>query len=207
MEEKVSTSGGATATSGAGEKGNTTQNLDNNSSQAEGKSAFAEKVLREKQNAMKRIAELEAKLTAAEEEKLAENEQYKQLAEQRLMKLQSLESEMTTFKSKMEKAKKVSAVKKHLNQMGLRPQHEDLVLGKLLDVDDLVIDPDTGAVLGADEKAKTFRQQYADLNLFGSGSPRASHQASISTESINKNWKELSKADLLKELKDNLSKT
>lgn len=199
MEENVSTRGDATATSGAGENGNTDHSSSGND--------FAAKVLREKQNAMKRIAELEAKLSEVEETKLNENEQYKQLAEQRLKRLESLETELTTYKSKMERAKKVSAVKKHLSQLGLRPQHEDLVLGRLLDVDDLVVDPDTGVVLGADEKAKTFRQQYADLNLFGSDSPRASHQASVSSQSINRNLKEMSKGDLLQELKDSLSKT
>lgn len=160
-----------------------------------------EKVLKEKRNAMQKIADLEAKLQASEEAKLTEQEQFRTLAEQRLKRVEELEAKIATTDKVMEKAKKVAAVKKHLSVMGLKSEHEDLALNKLLDVEDLMLDPDTGTVLGAEEKAKTFRQTYAGLGIFGKQGPGVENNAPSLNVNSTKSAREMSRDELVNQLK------
>lgn len=204
-EQSASTSGDASATSGAGEGVSNTQNSTGSTSGDSGKggSSHTEKLLKEKRNAMTRVSELEQEIQRLRDEKLAEKEEYKTLAEQRFKRLQELESQVENDRKLRDKARKVSAVKKHLVGMGLKAQHEEIVLNKLLDVDDLVIDPDTNAVLGAEEKAKTFRQSFADLGFFGQAGPGVNQdapQTSTTPSGANgKSLRELSRDELAKQ--------
>lgn len=181
-ETNASTSGDAAATSGAadgGVKGTQSNQQSTSGDSGSGGTSHTEKLLKEKRNAMSRVAELEAQIQSMKDEKLTEKEEYKTLAEQRQKRVQELEQQVTADKKLREKARKVSAVKKHLVSMGLQPKHEEIVLNKLLDVEDLVIDPDTNAVLGAEEKAKTFRQSFADLGFFGKQGPGVNQDAPL----------------------------
>lgn len=170
-KDQASTSGDATATaSGVG-----------NETESTVPRGHVDKILKEKQNYASRVKELEAKLSELEEGKLQEQNQYKELAEKRLEQLKELETFKTQTMEQMERVKKVSAVKSHLKSLGLKPEHEDVALNKLLDVSKLMVDPDTGVVLGAEELAKEFRTTYAGLGIFGKNVPGTNHDAPSSS--------------------------
>ena len=165
-----STSGESTATSGAVTGDNQTENTTSTSGEGVPKT-HVEKILKESKNKSAKIAELEAKLNEIADSQLNEQQQYKELADKRLARIQELEAKDQATRQREEKARKLSAVEKHLSVMGLKPEHKDVVLGRMLEVEDLIIDPDTGAVLGAEDKAKDFRQQFGNLGFFGKAIP------------------------------------
>lgn len=187
---EASTSGDASATSGANETESTVPR------------GHVDKILKEKQNYALKVKELESKLSALEESKLQEQNQYKELAEKRLEQLKELESFKAQTMEQMERVKKVSAVKSHLKTLGLKPEHEEVALNKLLDTTKLMIDPDTGVVLGAEELAKEFRTTYASLGLFGKQVPGTNHDAPSSSQSgsTGKDLKSMSAAELKAEM-------
>lgn len=200
-EKNTASSGAVTATSGAEGKVETDQSQVETSGSTKPDSAFVEKLLKEKRNYASKAAELETQLKSMKDERLVEKEQYKQLAEQRLKTIQELEAKVQTDQALRDKARKLAAVKKHLAQMGLRPEHEELALNKLLDVEDLVIDPDTQAVLGAEEKAKVFRQNYGTLGIFGQKAPGVNQNAPAGSMTTPKSAKDMTKKELMEKLK------
>lgn len=195
-----STSGDSTVTSGTvGDvvnTGTTTSGVVSDSSDDNSAlKGHAEKILKESKNKSARIADLENQLLNLKDAKLNEQQQFKQLAEQRLQQIQELESKTQAHELQVEKAKKLSSVKNHLVAMGLRPEHQELALNKLLDVEDLMVDPDTGSVLGAEDKAKNFRQQYDSLGIFGKHVPGVNQDAA-KQGTMNKSVKDMSKKEL-----------
>lgn len=201
-EKKAATSGAADATSGASGEGTTEQTQVETSGSTKPESSIVEKLLKEKRNYASKAADLESKLKAFEDERLVEKEQFKTLAEQRLKEIQELKTRVQQDQAMRDKARKLAAVKKQLVQMGMRAEHEELVLNKLLDVEDLIIDPETQAVLGAEEKAKAFRQSYATLGIFGQKAPGVNQNAPSTSTAGPKSVRELSKKELMDKLKD-----
>jgi len=200
-ENKAATSGAANATSGADGEVKTDQSHGEASGSPKGDPSIVEKLLKEKRNYASKAADLEAKLKMFEDERLVEKEQFKTLAEQRLKEIQELTNRVQQDQALRDKARKLAAVKKQLVQMGLRPEHEELALNKLIDVEDLVIDPDTQAVLGAEEKAKAFRQSYSTLGIFGQKAPGVNQNAPAAGSTTPKSVRELTKKELMEQLK------
>ena len=198
-ETTASTSGDASATSGAEGQANAQVESTSGDETSVPKS-HAEKILKESKNKSARIAELEAQLKGLEEAKLEEQQQWQTIAEKRGQELEQLKSKVELHDKTVEKARKVAAVKTHLVKMGLRPEQEELALNKLLDVNDLVVDPDTGAVLGAEEKAKLFRQEYGGLGIFGSQVPGVNQNAPVGTHKP-KSANEMSKEEIMAQLR------
>lgn len=185
MDNNVSTSGDTTATSGAVD-GQIAQTEVDSSQDTSGSSegtipkSHLEKVLKEKRNLSAKLAELENAIKSREEQDMLANNQHKEVADLHREENRKLKAELEAREQMLVKAKKVSALKKHLVQMGLNTQYEELVLNKLVDVDDLVIDPETGAVLGAEDKAKRVRQDFAGLGgLFGGNVHRVDQSAPV----------------------------
>lgn len=205
-ENKETTSGVSTATSGAengqvDSEGQTNFDSSNHSDTKDKSSDLVSKALKEKSNWRSKALELENKLKSFEDQRLEEKEQYKALAEQRLKEIQELRNTVTQTQQERERARKFNAVREHLVKMGLKQDRESLVFDKLLDVSDLVIDPDTNTVLGAEEKAKDFRKTYADLNLFGQRMPNVNQNAPAYSTQSTKSFKEMGRDELKEQLK------
>ena len=177
---QASTSGDAPATSGA-VKGESEADSDQTSTSGEAVTtvprAHADKILKESKNKTLKIDELTAKVQELEDAKLTDDQKWQALAERRGEENTELKTKIQTWEITAEKDKKVKAVKNHLLALGLKPEKEALVLDKLIDVSTLVVDPDTGAVLGAEELAKQFRQEHADLGVFGRTVPGVNQDA------------------------------
>lgn len=201
-ENKHATSGAASATSGADGEASTATTETESSGLEKVDRALYEKVLKEKRNTAAKNAELQDALKSFKDEQLKKEAQYKTLYEQTLKEKQELEAWKDQNRALQEKAKKFAAVKKHLMQMGLKPEHEDLALNKLLDVEDLVVDPETQVVLGAEEKAKSFRQTYSSLGIFGQKAPGVNQNApSVGTASPKTIDSKMSREQILEVLK------
>ncbi len=178
---QASTSGDVSATSGAvkGESEETTSDPTSTSGGVVSTvpKAHAEKILKESKNKSLKIDELSAKVQELEDAKLTDDQKWQALAERRGEENTELKTKIQTWETTAEKDKKLNAVKRHLRAMGLKPEKEALVLEKLIDVSTLIIDPDTKAVLGAEELAKSFRQEHADLGVFGRQVPGVNQDA------------------------------
>ena len=202
---EVSTSGDTTDTSGS-VKEQTSQEKEANAAATSGAAdgsipnAHLEKVLKESRNKTAKIAELEAMINNIADEKLTTQQQFKELADKRLLEIKALTATTEAHKEQVEKARKISEVKRHLVALGMNPQYEDMVLNKLLDVKDLMIDPDTNAVLGAEEKAQWVRQEYGPLNLFNHSTSRVDQSAPVG-QTTKKAISELTKEEVIAQLK------
>ena len=163
---------------------------------------FVDKLLKEKKNYAGRVSELESKLKADEESKMEQNKQYKELADTLRKENGDLKQKIDGFSKMSEQAKKIGAVRSHLQKFGLKPEYEELALNKLLDVSGVVIDSDSGAVLRAEETAKSFHQEYSKLGIFGEKVPGTRFDApSHSTNQVTRDYSKMSVKELQEEYK------
>lgn len=142
---------------------------------------FVEKLKREQSNWRARAKELESKLREREEHELKEQNKYKELFEARSKELETARTQLTEYQERMRQARKMSAVKSELQKLGIRPGKEEVAF-RLMDLKEVAIDDDTDTVIGADQVAKSFYDQYNDLGIWGSKVPRVAHQAPASNQ-------------------------
>lgn len=189
MEENSQATSGAESTASGVDNENEAPSSTSGEPGANGyPSHFVEKVKKEKDNYAKqaadlkaKLAELEAKLNSSAEQKLAEKEQYKTLWEQEKTRRTELEQFVQKTKAEKVESTKRDAVKKHLFDLGLRPEKEDVVF-RLMDLSNVMVDDETLAVIGAEEAAKALYEKHNDLGIFKHASPKVSHQAAPSRQ-------------------------
>lgn len=183
------------ATSGANQEGAQSPNLEsddqvkNTDSQSVPESTeadergypahFVEKLKKEQSNWRAKAKELEAQLKQRQESELKEQNKYKELFEARTQELAAARTELTGYQEKMKHARKLAAVSQELQKLGIRPGKEQVAY-KLMDLTKVAIDEDTETVIGADQVAKSFYEENADLGIWGKPSPRVSHAAASS---------------------------
>ena len=203
------------ATSGADQS--TSGDLDNNTTQTATSGAASEneqvsrkayeKALKEKSNASRHNLELrneldalKAKLAEGEENRLQEQNQYKELYEQTRTKLEESQGKHSALLDQIETGKKMSAVKSELMKRGMNPEHEATVF-KLMDTSEVMLDPQTGVVIGAEDAAKSFHEQFKDLGLFGHKPVGVSHNAPTNNVNSDEDLNSLSQSEIMARLK------
>jgi hypothetical protein len=210
MSVNEQASSGAVATSGGVVDVNAVSN-DQSSTSGGDKSSeghypahFVDKLKREKENTAKKVHELQSQLDAlksqqvqAEKDELQKKEQYKTLWEQTEQKAQSLAQKLQEKELREVEAKKRNAIKQQLLKLGLNAQHEETAF-RLMNSSTVIIDDETGSVIGAEDAAKSFYDQYKTLGIFGKTGPGVSHTA---PSMVNSSSKDLSQMNL-EELKE-----
>lgn len=213
--QQTATSGVDSATSGAGQVNSETVNDQSQAtsgvSDSEGAGShpqtFVDKLRKEKENTTRKNVELQEQLAAlqqqiveAKESDLQKNEQYKELWTQEQEKRKVAEESFNSLQSKVTDGKKMSAIRDELLKRGLNPEHEKSAF-RLMDTDQVMIDPDTGAIIGADDAAKDFHEQFKSLGFFGHPVPGVSHQAtSNNNKPLIKDVSQMSKEEIQAEL-------
>ena len=170
--------------------------------------AFVDKLRKEKDNTVRKNVELQNQLDALTQQvaesktsELEKQEQYKELWSQSEEKRKAAEDRFTSLESKVTDGKKMSAIRDQLLRRGLNPEHEKSAF-RLMDVNQVMVDPDTGAIIGAEDAAKDFHEQFKSLGFFGHPVPGVSHQATTVNKPQGKSLDSLSKEEIMAKLKE-----
>jgi len=206
--QQPATSGANTTTSGVDATNSVTdQSTTEATSGAEARDTVIDKLKREKNNYAASNAEIRKELdemkrlhAESQESELQSKEQYKELWEQSKEELQKVKGEHESLNLKITEGKKMSAVKEELRKRGLNPHNEVHAL-KLMDVSQVLIDPETGTVVGAEDAAKDLHEQLKDSGFFGQAVPGVSHQAATVNKPSGKPLSEWSQDEIRAALK------
>jgi hypothetical protein len=144
-----------------------------------------DKLLREKKNASLALQDAKAKLAEydafkaqVEEEKLLKEKQYETLLDNYKKKLGETESKLTGLEKTIENSKKNTAILNELKKLGFVDSESNRkAVSRLVDTSMASIDPQTNVVIGADEAAKAFYQEFNSLGFFGKQTSGANHNA------------------------------
>ncbi len=144
---------------------------------------FVDKLKREKENLAKGKTALEQELEALKKEKQSREEadlqaqnKFKELYEAQKARAESIEKELSSTRETIVEGKKNTAIRTELVKLGFDETHIESAF-KLLDKKMVAYDQSTGTVVGADEAAKAFHQNYGSLGFFKKQTPGANHQA------------------------------
>jgi hypothetical protein len=131
---------------------------------------FVDKVLTEKKNAMQTLTELkqkvntyEAQLKEAEEARLKEKEDWKQISENRAKEAQSWQEKFQGLENKLHTQVKIGAVKREFEKLGVKDGKVVEGIVPLLKLDAIKYDEATQTVVGADEEVKRIRETLPQL--------------------------------------------
>lgn len=205
MSESTTTGGVGNATSGA--DGTKTENsVDNNESSGGDQNYpahFVDKLKKEKTNLAqaldKQKAEIESlrnELKSQTEQKLTEKEEYKTLWEREREERAKIQDQLNTMSGQIRQSRKRSAVRRELEKLGLNSKYADEAF-KLVDLESVVVDSDTEAVIGAEEAAKSFYTQYSNLGFFAGQKPGVDQRApQTDTVSTKTDLKKMSREEL-----------
>lgn len=173
----------STATSGANTDTSGSESINTKETEKTSDTPLEVKLKREKDNVLKakqlvegENAKLLARIQELETLSLSEKEQYKTLYEREKEARELVIKELTSHKEKEVEGKKLSAIKKELFKLGLDPKFEEAAL-KLVDKKSIVVDQATDTIIGADEIAKQFHQNYGSLGFFSKAGSFANHTA------------------------------
>lgn len=172
-----------------------------------------EKLLKEKQNYAKAVAELKAKLSSLETEKkerdedeMLKKEEHLKLIEILKQEKQDIIADRDRLNKTITEGKKNSAVLNELKKLGFVDTNDNREAAlKLIDKTMVSIDGDTGVVMGADLSAKSFHEKFHGLGLFARKGPGTSHQAPEIFSNTAKSLNEMNpeeKWKLIEELKN-----
>lgn len=151
---KGSTSGGSSGTSGSDDKTNKTYDKE-----------FVDKLLTEKNNYKAKADKLEKEADDAKRKSLESANDYKAIADSERQKREALEKEVKEAKENTVKTRKKEAVTKSLLAIGLEPKYLETAL-KLVNTNNVHVDPETQTVYGADDVAKEFYKENSGLGYF-----------------------------------------
>lgn len=151
---------------------------------------LVKKLLKEKNNQKKRIAELEEERRLVEQQKLIETENFKALYEQRDQELQNIKAQYEQQKNEMTNAAKRSAVKKELQKLGCQTQYVDRLLN-LANMENVNFDSETRVVTGHTEVARMLSEEMKPL--FGNANVGVNQSSPVGTPSnlSIEEWKKL----------------
>lgn len=165
------------------------------------KKSTYEKLLKEKKNVSAENQTLRQKMNAEIEEKLKEQQQWKQIAELREKEVSELKENLSLKEKKEKDSMKLSSLKKELKKLGMDERYldSDLVTSRL---DAVQIDSETNLTAGADLIANQIKNAYAPL--FGQSIAGVDSSApDTSTGSLSYDeWLKLPLAEQRKRMKD-----
>lgn len=167
----------------------------------EPKNDLASKLKREKDNWRAKAAELEAKLEAKEKADLEASQKYKELYELEKDKRALVQKEKEELQSTVQNAQVNSKLRDELTKLGLRTDRLDAAF-KLIDKNSVQLDPETGVVVGAEDAAKRFHEQYHDLGLFSKRQVGVDQSAPNLQPNANKSVSDMTMEEKLKLLAD-----
>lgn len=170
-DDQKATSGAATDSSGSGNQPSETV------------PEVIGKLKKEKENLAKLVNQMRGELDSikkgAEESQVKElqsKEEYKRLYEMERKKAEELSLNVKGLQSKITEGTINSNLRSELLKLGCEPQHIDTAL-TLADRKMVVIDPDTGTIVGADDCAKAFYDKFNALGFFKKASGGINHNA------------------------------
>jgi predicted nuclease with TOPRIM domain len=131
-----------------------------------------EKAIKEKRNAMTALEQLKSEVSSLKDEKLKEQNQYKELYEKVLGEKSELQRRMEQVEQEKVLSYKLTAVKKEFEKMGANPKSLEFLL-QSVNKDTLKYDPDHKMVLGAEDEAKRIKEHLPEV--FGKTAANASH--------------------------------
>lgn len=135
---------------------------------------FVNKILNEKKNTTLRLKQLEDEKKQIEEQRLLEQNKWKEIAEMRESDLKVTQQKFQELQTKIVQAKKESALKSELRKRGCLDKYIDKTLG-FAKMDAIKIDDETGVVYGAETVAEQIQTEY-DV-FFQTSGPRPTHAA------------------------------
>lgn len=178
MSKEQSTSGDASATSGA-DNGTATASSGAQSYPAE----FVEKLKKEKENLAKanlatkqELDALKASQQTREQQELEQKQEFKKLYEAEKARAESVSKDLAGMQERIKQATINTSIRNELVKRGLDEAHVETAL-KLVDRSAVAVDPSTNAVVGADEVAKKFHEAHATLGFFKKGGASVNHSA------------------------------
>jgi len=174
MESNETVSGATDSTSGAVEN-NETEVETSGAGETEENAAF-KRLLREKKAETDKRRALELQLKERNEKDMLDKENYKELLKSREDDLAKANATVQEYERVKKQAQVNSSLRDELLKLGADPKHMDKAL-KLMDRERLIVDEDTGVVIGAQEAAKAFYQSNSDLGFFSKKAPGVNHNA------------------------------
>lgn len=158
-----------------------------------------ESVLAKNRELLAELKKVKDEKKAAEEKRLIEKEEYKTIAEQRLV-------ELTSLKDKVLSANRTAAVKSEFSKLGMAPDVMEVAM-KLVDMNTISVDMEHNVVTGADSAVKVIKEKLPQL--FAAATPGVSHAAPQGSQTTltMEAWKALPTAEKLKREKEVLEAT
>jgi hypothetical protein len=211
MSELNQEASGSNVTSSAVTESN---ELDTSSAVDDSKTKHIDKLLKEKQNAMKGLNHvksendiLKEKLKEYEEKELLSTQQHEKFIELQKTEISELKSKLDNYQTRELEGKKSLAILGELKKLGFveNDSNKEIAM-KLLDRTNVEIDPNSNVVLGADMAAKLFYDKYNSLGIFGKASVKTSNQSVNYTGAIKeKSVSEMNDNEKKIRLKESLS--
>ena len=134
------------------------------------------KAVSQKKALQARLAELEAQMSEEQSRKLESKQKYETLYQQEKERRAAVENQLGALRQAEVDRTKQTAVRSELMKLGLNPKHEATAF-RLMDTSDVFIDEDSGRVLGAEDVARKFKEDFHDLGLFAQKTPGVSQPA------------------------------
>lgn len=161
------------ATSGAG-------SLD--ASGSEGAAQVIEKLKREKINWQSKANDLESRLKDLEAKSVPDPSQ-KELVQKLQGENQALNSRLKDTEEKNTMRRKAAAVQDELLKLNLDPKFQNDAL-RLIDLADVLVDPETQTVVGASDAAKKVYEKFKETGFFKKSVNRPNHSAAGSRPNL-----------------------
>jgi hypothetical protein len=137
--------------------------------------ALIDKLKREKINWQTKASELETRLKDLETKK-QDDPNSKELVQKLSSENQTLAARLRESEEKDTKRRKAGAIQDELLKLGLEPKFQSDVL-RLVDLAEVVVDPETQTVVGATDAAKKVFEKYKTLGFFKVDQKKINHQA------------------------------
>jgi len=135
---------------------------------------FVDKLMRERKNWQARAKELEDVNRKQEESSLLEKQEYKTLYENTIKDNETLKSTIATYNEEKVDNAKQGELRREFAKLGLQANYFDKAT-KLIDVNSIRYDSDTGVIIGAEEAARALQTEMPVL--FGKPSTNVSGAA------------------------------
>lgn len=173
-----------------------------------------DKLLKEKQNAMKGLGEVKVEneqlketIKGYQEKDLLETQQHEKIIDLQKQEITGLKGELGNYQTRECEGRKGLAIMSELKKLGFvdNDSNRDIAM-KLFNKDNVEIDPTSNVVLGADMAAKAFYDKYHTLGLFGKKQPGTNQQAvDLTNTTSGKSISDMDNKEKASKLKDALT--
>lgn len=137
------------------------------------------KLREQKRTFQSQIEEHQTSLREKEEKVLRESSSHKELADRYREDAEKLKNQLNEFKTRETEGKKKRAVFQELTKLGFDAKYSEEAF-RLIDHSKVIVEEDTGSVLGATDIAKDFASKYAEFPYFRKRSSSGANHSSSS---------------------------